>query len=89
VQAEFHLMGQYLTILAGCPAPRVLVEHDPGSAAAAGERTAGIDRLKQRLELATWRRYEQSIYRQVQAVVVFTRRDQEAVSPLATFHPDQ
>jgi glycosyltransferase involved in cell wall biosynthesis len=83
VQAEFHLVGQYLESLAGFPAPQVLVEHDPGSTAARIKPATGIQRLKQRVELATWRRYEQDLYRRVQAVVVFTGHDEEAVAPLA------
>jgi polysaccharide biosynthesis protein PslH len=73
VQLEFHLMGQYLPALRECQAPRVLVQHDPGS----GSRdTSPFNRR-------AWRRYEAMIMRQVDAVVVFTERDRAALTPLA------
>ncbi|MDE3050301.1 MAG: hypothetical protein KGJ48_10415, partial [Nitrospirota bacterium] len=34
VNVEFHVMGQYLSSLDDCPAPRLLIQHEPGAAAA-------------------------------------------------------
>jgi glycosyltransferase involved in cell wall biosynthesis len=86
IQLEFHVMGQYLDALADCPAPRVLVEHEPGVAAACDrwEHSTGIGRLVARWDLAAWRRYEPAVLNGVQAAVVFTQRDQAAVEGLAS-----
>ena len=67
VQMEFTVMGQYAQLLAVCPARRILVDYDPGD--------YGDGR--------SWARYRASVMRRVDAVVVFTRRDQEALRPLA------
>jgi polysaccharide biosynthesis protein PslH len=86
VQLEFHLMGQYLEDLADCPAPRLLVEHEPGAAAAAMKRIAARNparRAVAALDARAWRRYELDILRQVHAVVAFTERDRAELTPLA------
>ena len=82
VQAELHVMGQYLT---GLAAPTVLVEHDPGAAAAAGlaawER--GPRRLGRRADAHAWRRYERRVLSGADAVVAFTETDRETLAALA------
>jgi glycosyltransferase involved in cell wall biosynthesis len=93
VQLEFHLMGQYLPALAECPAPRILVQHEPGASSADTWRTGGpavlalparmLAGVLTRLERHAWRRYEAAIFRQVDAVVVFTERDRASVLALA------
>jgi glycosyltransferase involved in cell wall biosynthesis len=89
VQVEYHIMGQYLSALEDCPAPRVLVEHEPG-VAAARERLAvqrGFNRIIAYLDARAWQRFEPSIIRQVQAAVVFTERDRQAIAPYTHHAP--
>jgi hypothetical protein len=59
IQIEFHLMGQYLPALLECPAPRILVQHDPGYRAAdpMPPEGAGLRRLLGLLDRRSWRRY--------------------------------
>jgi polysaccharide biosynthesis protein PslH len=83
VQLEFHLMGQYLPALRECRAPRVLVQHDPGSGSQDTSRLGRWQGLLAPLDRRAWRRYEATIMRQVDAVVVFTERDRAALTPLA------
>jgi glycosyltransferase involved in cell wall biosynthesis len=85
VQLEYHLLGQYLPALRECGAPRVLVQHDPGTGAAPGNwfRRQRLRRLFAALDRRAWRRYESSVARQVDAVVVFTERDRATLAPLA------
>ena len=82
-------MAQYLPALDACPAPRVLTEHDPPAAAAQelwrSGRAAG--RLFPYLNVRAWQRYERAIARRVQAVVVFTERDRQAVARVARETP--
>jgi glycosyltransferase involved in cell wall biosynthesis len=90
VQLEFHLMGQYLMDLRDCPAPRLLVEHEPGAPAAEKKRLAArgpARRAAATLDARAWRRYEPMILRQVQAAVVFTERDRAELAPLAGATP--
>ena len=85
VQLEYHLMGQYLPALRECPAPRVLVQYDPGTGSAPMPRfgVLGLRHLMGPLDQRAWRRYETSIMRGVDAVVVFTERDRATVTALA------
>lgn len=88
IQIEFHIMGQYISALSGCPAPRVLVNHDPAAGTSETKRRS-IDgkaiapRLLGRLDAMAWRRYERLIMRQVQTIVVFTERDRAMLTPAA------
>lgn len=84
VQIEFHIMGQYLSALAGYPAPCVLVQHEPGKEAA---RQAWQSRQAQGLmmpyfDLLAWQRFERAVMREVQVVVVFTERDRHTLSQI-------
>ncbi len=71
VQAELHVMGQYLAALTEPSPPTVLVEHEPGTAAArdlvAWER--GLRRVGRRLDAVAWRRYERRVLAAATAVV--------------------
>jgi polysaccharide biosynthesis protein PslH len=89
IQAEYHVMGQYFAGLRGGRARRVLTQHEPGITAAADRHASarGIRRVRTRLELRSWRRYELRVMRDAQAVVVFTQRDFEVVTPLAAPNP--
>jgi glycosyltransferase involved in cell wall biosynthesis len=80
VQAELHVMGQYLAAIAE---PTVLVDHDPGAAAASDlagwER--GPRRLGRRLDAIAWGRYERRVLAAADAVVTFTERDAALLAP--------
>lgn len=82
VQIEYHVMAQYVAALHECPAPRVLVQHEPGMHAARSlwqsQRTPG--RILPLLNIVAWARFERSIMTQVHTVVVFTTRDREALA---------
>lgn len=67
VQIEFAVMGQYARVVSASHARPILVEHDPSGDG----------------EIRSWAKYRASIMRRVDAVVVFTRRDQEALASLA------
>jgi polysaccharide biosynthesis protein PslH len=89
VQIEYHIMGQYLSALEDCPAPRVLVEHEPG-VAIARERLAaqrGFGRIVAQLDARAWQQFEPALIRQVQAVVVFTEHDRQAIAPYTPSTP--
>lgn len=79
VQAEFHVMAQYLSAVDG--PTTVLGDHEPGAAASADRIRFehGIRRLLRRVDTSAWRRYERSALRHVAAVVVFTDEDAAAV----------
>jgi polysaccharide biosynthesis protein PslH len=102
VQLEFHVMGQYLPTLAGFPAPRILVEHEPGTESARESLRSRFTqgRVIPILDLIAWKRFERRIVQQVQTVVVFTDRDRRTVRefvqktpmvqiPLGTEIPEQ
>jgi glycosyltransferase involved in cell wall biosynthesis len=85
VQAELHVMGQYLPQLPDPTPPTVLVEHDPGAAAAADlaawER--GLRRSVRRLDALAWRRFERRVLPAAGAVVAFTEEDRAVLVALA------
>ncbi|MBA3658473.1 MAG: glycosyltransferase [Gemmatimonadales bacterium] len=85
VQAEFHAMGQYFDALEGRSAQRILVEHEPGAAAArdAIARAPATEQFGARLDAHAWRRYERAVLQAADAVVVLTERDLHAVTPMA------
>jgi glycosyltransferase involved in cell wall biosynthesis len=94
VQAEFHVMGQYFSLLDGPRPKRVLVVHEPGYAAAIErERAArGPARLARALDLRAWHRYERAILDSADAVVAFTERDVRTLAevsprPVAEIRP--
>ncbi len=81
IQAELHVMGQYLAELGALATPRVLVDHDPGAAAtvdlAGWER--GWRRLGRHADGVAWRRYERHLLGDVDVAVVFTETDRSAL----------
>lgn len=81
VQAEYAVMGRYLAALNGAPVRRVLVEYEPGAAAAREQWRAarGKKRIERWLDLLAWNRYERRVIRGADAVVAFTARDREQV----------
>ena len=85
VQAEFHVMAQYLRDLDGFGGPRIVVEHEPGVRAAADllARESGLRRAARALDLLAWRRYERSVASTADAIVVFTEGDRYALLDIA------
>jgi polysaccharide biosynthesis protein PslH len=85
VQAEFHIMAQYLRCLDSFNAARVAVEHEPGVQAAADllDRDTGLRRAARALDLRAWRHYERSMASAADAIVVFTEADRDALLELA------
>lgn len=84
VQIEFHVMGQYLPALLGYPSPRILIEHEPGVETAQEfmDSPFARGRVRPLLDLLAWKRFEPSIIRKVDTVVVFTERDRKAIRDL-------
>ncbi len=84
IQLEYHVMGQYLGAIEDYPAPRLLVEHEPGEAAAREVRAqARSGGLITSLDLRAWGRFERMVLSKAQAVVVFTPRDREMIASLS------
>ena len=85
VQAEFHIMAQYLGCLDRFDGARVVVEYEPGVRAAADllDRATGLQRAARALDLRAWRRYERSVASAADAIVVFTEPDRDALLELA------
>ena len=86
VQFDFHVMGQYLPALCGWTGPRVMVAHEPASTVAPNS-ARGVGRWLHRLQAATWRRYERRVLDAVDAVVVFTPQDRDALRELGSRTP--
>lgn len=84
VQAEFHVMGQYLARTAGTGAVRVLTEHEPGASAAVEiRRTArALGWLLAWVDSIAWRRFESGVVESADAVVVYTERDRRSLTAL-------
>ena len=83
VHIEYHIMGQYLSALGACKAPRVLTEHEPAERAAPYIVSSGTAaRLLNLYDRRIWRQFERAVIRAVQAVVVFTEKDKEALERL-------
>jgi glycosyltransferase involved in cell wall biosynthesis len=85
VQIEYHIMGQYLSALDDCPAPRVLVEHEPGAPVFRDLRNSrrGFAGMLNHLKMLVWAGFERAVIEKVQTVVVFTERDRQAMAQLA------
>jgi glycosyltransferase involved in cell wall biosynthesis len=85
VQAEFHVMGQYLAAVRPQEAARMVTQHEPGASAAAEAWRArrGLARLLSRVDALAWRRFEASLLNEVEATVVYTERDQRSLALLA------
>jgi glycosyltransferase involved in cell wall biosynthesis len=85
VQAEFHVMGQYLAGLGARDAARLVTQHEPGASAAAETWRArrGFARLLSHVDALAWRRYEASLLNEVEATVVYTERDLHSLAQLA------
>lgn len=84
VQLEFHIMGQYLTVIGDFTGPRVLTEHEPGTRAARDlELTKkGYTRVLHSLDKRVWERYERRVLKEIDVAVVFTEQDRRELSKL-------
>ena len=85
VQAELHVMAQYLAGLGQHQARRVLVEYESSARAALylQNLTPLVRPLIEKIEKISWRRYERKVYRQVDAIVAFTEADQKSIAKTA------
>jgi glycosyltransferase involved in cell wall biosynthesis len=85
VQLENEVMAQYLPALTSSSGVRMLVVHEPGTAAALERwRSArGWRRGLRRLDLRAWREFEREALQQMDATVVFTERDRRTLAALA------
>jgi glycosyltransferase involved in cell wall biosynthesis len=88
VQAEFHVMGQYLDLV-DPSVPRVLNQHEAGAAAALEEyRRApgrGMRRLLNRADAAAWENFERGVMKKADAVVAFSEVDRLNLVRLAPY----
>jgi glycosyltransferase involved in cell wall biosynthesis len=86
VQAELPVMGQYLPALPEPRPARILVEYDPGAAAAAdlAATERGLRRAARLADATAWRRYGRRLAAQVDAVVTFTDEDAQVLGPLGS-----
>jgi glycosyltransferase involved in cell wall biosynthesis len=80
IQLELRVMTQYLDVLEGIPARRVLVDHDPMGEANRGMAIAnGREGLVQAADAFAWRRLARRTRNALDAVVVFTDEDERAL----------
>ena len=89
VHFDFFAMAQFARAVADAGALHVLTPYELYSAAAA-ERSAsarGVARLRARIDVARWRRYERRVSRAMDAIVAFTARDAEDLRAVA--RPDR
>lgn len=84
VQAELLVMGQYLETLDAARPTTVVVDHDPGAAAAAGlaGRERGLRRAARLADAAAWRRYGRRVLAVADAAVAFTDADLDLLRAL-------
>ena len=89
VHFEYHVMGQYARALPDRRAARVLSEYEAGVLAAREHIATGREggALQARLQRRAWERFERRIIARMDAVVVFSDRDREALTPLARGKP--
>ena len=85
IQAELHVMGQYLSALTDNKARRVLVEYESSARAALYLQSLPwiFHGLIESIERISWRRYEKDVYRRVDAIVAFTQADRKSISQTA------
>lgn len=85
VQFEYHVMGQYADEFTGAGRVRVLNQHECGTRAAADRHRAAegaFERSWRLLERRAWERYERSLGPRLDAIVVFTDADLQAMREL-------
>ena len=84
IQAESHVMGQYLERKMIGPRT-ILVEHEPGAAAAADRCRMynGLPGFLYQRDLMMWKQFEKTVLGNADAVVAFTARDAAVLRELA------
>ncbi len=87
VHFEFHVMAQYIPVVrkAAREARCIVTEHEPGVVSAGARRQEGRgtrQRLGSWIRRRAWARYERRTLSQADAVVTFTRKDEEVVREL-------
>ena len=82
VQIEYPTMGQYASCLNGCLRPRILTMHEPAAQAAQQLKNSGngVGRVVRFLDALAWQRFERSLTRHVETLVVFTERDRRVLN---------
>jgi glycosyltransferase involved in cell wall biosynthesis len=85
VHFEYHVMGQYAGALPDRSAARILSEYEAGVLAAREHIATGREgsALGAALQRRAWKRFERRVLRDMDAVVVFSDRDRDALEPLA------
>jgi glycosyltransferase involved in cell wall biosynthesis/O-antigen/teichoic acid export membrane protein len=80
IQIEYTVMGTHLEEMEAAGIPIVLGEPDPATNAAIDlERISDRHRLRRRLDVRAWRRFERDVLKRVDAAVVFTERDAQTL----------
>jgi len=87
VQAEYHVMGQYLSAFRDVPC--ILVQYEPGVRAAPFIQNLPsiLNGIIQHIERLSWRIYETRLYRDVDAIVAFTEADRKVIQEMANPTP--
>src|SRR5262249_24227489 len=82
VQIEYPTMGQYASCLNGCLPPRILTMHEPAAEVAQQLKNSGngLGRAIRFLDALAWQRFERTLTRRVDTLVVFTERDELVLS---------
>jgi glycosyltransferase involved in cell wall biosynthesis len=83
VHFEYHVMGQYARAVTDRRAALVLSEYEAGVLAAREHTAAGGGALQSAIQRRAWGRFERRIIGAMDAVVVFSDRDRDALAPLA------
>lgn len=86
VQLEYPVMGRYLSALEGCPAPRVMTDHE-GSVRDLREWRGPFAAVTGALDERAWRSFERRVIERIDVAVVFTERDRRALAALGARTP--
>jgi glycosyltransferase involved in cell wall biosynthesis len=84
VHFELAETARYVGALRECPAPRLLVDHEPGARAAQdwSDAATWARRSWRRLDVIAWTRFARKTLRGMDRIVVFTERDRAALEEL-------
>ena len=89
VHFEYHVMGQYARAIPDRAARRILSEYEAGVLAAREHMATDRDgrTLGPALQRRAWEQFERRVIADMDAVVVFSERDQAALAPVAGTTP--